>query len=154
MIKVILSFKNSWSACFDEIPMAIIKQASYWIASPISSIFNSSISEGHFPSVLKLAHVTTVHKKGSYTNSSNYRPLSILSVFSKLLEKLLFSRLINYLNHYNLLHHSQHGINNVEAFKKMRKLKVLPESSDSEGVNELSLDMVDENISSSIDQSH
>ncbi|KAG8236069.1 hypothetical protein J437_LFUL011993 [Ladona fulva] len=73
------------------IPMTIIKQASYWIASPISSIFNSSMSEGHFPSILKLAHVTPVHKKGSYTNSINYHPISILSVFSKILEKLFLT---------------------------------------------------------------
>ncbi|KAG8237672.1 hypothetical protein J437_LFUL015566 [Ladona fulva] len=112
IIKVILSFKYSWLAGFDEIPMTIIKQASYWIASPISSIFNSSISEGHFPFILKLAHITPVHKKGSYTNSSNYHPISILSVFFTILEKLLFSHLINYLNHYNLLHHSQHGFRN------------------------------------------
>ncbi|KAG8226076.1 hypothetical protein J437_LFUL006383 [Ladona fulva] len=53
---------KSWSAGFDEIP--IIKQAAYSIASPISSIFNSSTNEGHFHSSLKLAYVAAVHKNG------------------------------------------------------------------------------------------
>ncbi|KAG8235316.1 hypothetical protein J437_LFUL003597 [Ladona fulva] len=82
IIKVILSFKSSWPAGSDEIPMTIIKQASYWIASPISSIFNSSISEEHFPSILKLAHVTPVHKKGSYTNSSMRADRNLVNIVS------------------------------------------------------------------------
>jgi hypothetical protein len=91
------------------VPTPIITQAAKLISTPLSSIFNLSICNGHFPSNLKTSVIIPVHKKGSHSESNNYRPIALLSVFSKILEKLLYSRITNYLCHHNLLQPSQHG---------------------------------------------
>ena len=60
-------------------------------------IFNASFLTGIVPERIKLARVIPVFKKGSQVSLSNYRPISLLSIFNKLLEKLAFNRLSNYL---------------------------------------------------------
>lgn len=63
----------------------------------ISEIVNSSFEQGVFPSQLKLAKVVPIHKGGSKTDVSNYRPISLLSAFSKIFEKLMHNRLYRFL---------------------------------------------------------
>ena len=78
--------------------------------SPIlTSIFNSSIQEGVFPSDLKLAKCIPIHKGDDPLNPSNYRPISILNFTSKIFEKLLHTRLITYLDKNKLLYKNQYG---------------------------------------------
>ena len=64
---------------------------------PLETLFNASFSTGIVPSNFKLANVIPVHKKGSQTCLSHYRPISLLSIFNKLLEKLMCNRLIGFL---------------------------------------------------------
>lgn len=61
------------------------------------SIVNESLLSGIFPDKLKLAEVTPVFKKGSTQDKDNYRPISVLSVFSKIFEKVMYKRLYAYL---------------------------------------------------------
>ena len=78
--------------------------------SPIlTSIFNSSIQEGVFPSGLKLAKCIPIHKGDGPLNPSNYRPISILNFSSKFFEKLLHTRLITYLDNNKLIYKNQFG---------------------------------------------
>ena len=71
-----------------SIPISILKILKSELESSLQVILNTS-----FPDKFKLARVIPVFKKGSQTNLSNYRPISLLSVFHKLLEKLMFNRL-------------------------------------------------------------
>ena len=68
-----------------------------YISKPLEIVFNASISTGVVPSDFKIANVVPVFKKGSQSSLCNYRPISLISVFSKLLEKLVYYRLIKFL---------------------------------------------------------
>ena len=76
-----------------SIPISVLKILKSELAGPLQVIFNTPFLTGIVPDKFKLARVIPVFKKGSQTNLSNYRPISLLSVFNKLLEKLMFNRL-------------------------------------------------------------
>ena len=80
----------------------------------MSNITNSSFLQGVFPSQLKVAKVVPIHKSGSKTNVENYRPISLLSVFSKFFEKLMHHRVYDFLQRNNSLSDLQFG------FRKQR----------------------------------
>ena len=74
--------------------MKIYKQfLSYWL----SKLVNLSFEVGEFPDILKVAKITPIHKKESKLDFLNYRPISLLSVFSKIYEKLIYTRVYSYL---------------------------------------------------------
>ncbi len=70
---------------------------------------NKSIDESIFPSVFKTAVITPIYKSGSKNEISNYRPISILPVVSKILEKAIIEQLTDHLDCNNLLHSMQFG---------------------------------------------
>jgi len=73
----------------------------------LTHIANKSISTGIFPERLKYSIVNPVYKKGDKTSPANYRPISLLTAFSKVLEKVLYNRLIGFLDNNNLLNPQQ-----------------------------------------------
>ena len=75
----------------------------------LSNIINSSFETGYFPTQLKMAKVIPIHKSGTKTEVSNYRPISLLSSFSKIFEKLMHFRLSDFLEKNNVLHDMQYG---------------------------------------------
>jgi len=83
------SLKNKSSAAIDGIPDYIVKQCIELLNVPLANIYNASLESGTFPDKLKIAKVILVHKKGDTRDINNYRPIALLSVFSKLLEKLM-----------------------------------------------------------------
>jgi hypothetical protein len=72
------------SAGADEIPDFIVKGCIEFIKKPLHFIFNESINQGVFPDLLKIAKIRPVYKKGNRQKISNYRPISVLSIFSKI----------------------------------------------------------------------
>ena len=68
-----------------------------------------SLSTGIVPEKLKIAKVIPVFKKGAKDNVSNYRPISVLPIFSKILEKCMYNRLFNFLNQFNIICNNQFG---------------------------------------------
>ena len=79
------------------------------LVTPITHLMNLSLQHGVFPSRLKTANITPIHKGGPPDVATNYRPISVLTTLSKLLEKLVYCRLINFLTINNVLSNSQFG---------------------------------------------
>ena len=75
----------------------------------LANLINSSFNDGIFPEQLKLAKVVPIHKAGKRTEVSNYRPISLLSTFSKIYEKAMHIRVDNYLTTNNILYENQYG---------------------------------------------
>ena len=95
--KIIGSFKDS-AAGWDDLKSSMIKHIKESIIVPLVHICNRSFVTGIFPSELKIANVVPIYKSGDEMAFSNYRPVSVLPVFSKLLERLVYNRLISYIN--------------------------------------------------------
>ena len=76
---------------------------------PLSHIFNLSLTTGNVPTNLKISKIIPVFKKGDPHQISNYRPISLLPCFSKILERIVYTRLFNHLNQYSLLNDCQYG---------------------------------------------
>ena len=109
-IKLLISkFQNKISCGIDEIPTTILKSCSNAIAKPLAIIINCSLSQGVFPDKLKIAKVCPVFKSGDKEIIQNYRPISILPCFSKVYEKIMYSRLSNYLESKKILSEKQYG---------------------------------------------
>ena len=79
------------------------------ISKPLCHIFNLSLSTGIFPDKLKIARVTPVFKSGDKCELSNYRPISVLPCFSKILEKIVYNRTVKFLDRNNILGSYQYG---------------------------------------------
>lgn len=103
------NLKNTNSTGPDQFSTSIIKKCAIHLAKPLCHIINICISEGCFPNLLKISKVIALFKKGDPKLLSNYRPISLLSVFSKIIEKILAKRIIKFLESNNLLANSQHG---------------------------------------------
>ena len=93
--KIIMQLKNKKSFGFDGIPDFILKKCADNIKEPLADIMNACFSEGIFPTVLKLSIIKPIFKKGSKYDFSNYRPVILLSVFSKKIRKM-FSQFATY----------------------------------------------------------
>lgn len=109
IISTINSLKGSSSSSQDHITSIILKQNKQFLAGPLLHICNASFESGSFPNVLKKSVITPVYKNGDKTLIQNYRPISILPTISKVLEKLINNRLVEYLETYNLLSPNQYG---------------------------------------------
>jgi hypothetical protein len=92
-----------------SVPISVLKILRQVISKPLVTLFNASFEVGVVPTSLKLANVIPVYKKGSPACLCNYRPISLLSIFSKLLEKLVCSRLLDFLEKKNVLYDNQFG---------------------------------------------
>ena len=108
---VVSSLTNSKSEGQDGICITPIKDEviDLWAPPPLSFICNLSFSLGVFPDALKIAKILPVFKCDDNTSFSNYRPISILPCFSKILEKLYYSRLSQFLFKFRILNHHQYG---------------------------------------------
>ena len=93
----------------DKIPAKYVKLGAPALSNILSVLINECFSIGKFPHTLKIARLTPIHKDGPKDVSSNYRPISILSILSKLIEKLTYNRLIKYIDRNSILSRNQFG---------------------------------------------
>ena len=93
----------------DGLGPRILKLAAVILAPSITSLINKSIDSAYFPTQLKIAKIFPIHKSGSKSDPSNYRPISILPTISKLFEKHINKHLMGFLNKYNLIYENQSG---------------------------------------------
>ena len=109
IIAIINSLDETKSSGPCSVPTKLLKSARNEISVPLSEICNISFEEGIFPDKNKIAKVIPSHKKGPTNDVNNYRPISLLSVFSKIMEKLMASRLTNYLELHEIIYPNQFG---------------------------------------------
>ena len=93
----------------DQISGKMLKMTALSIAYPITVIFNKSIASGVFPTSWKSSYVVPIPKANCYNNPSNYRPVSLLPILSKLLEKHIYSLLNHHLQNTQPLSNFQWG---------------------------------------------
>ena len=79
------------------------------MSTPLEIIYNHSLSSGLVPDQFKLANVIPIHKKDSTTCINNYSPISLLSIINKIMKKLMYKRLINFIDKYGILYDKQFG---------------------------------------------
>ena len=104
----IKSLKDSSSGP-DGISSEIVKQSLQCIVQPLTHVANLSLEQGVFPDEMKVAKVIPLFKSGEKTSVNNFRPISLLPVFSKILEKSMSKRLMHFLTENNILHPHQFG---------------------------------------------
>ena len=102
------------------------------ISKHLATICNLSFSTGIFPTILKTVKVIPIHKKDSKLEVSNYRPISLLSNIDKIFEKLMHSRLIEFLEERQILYYKQFGFRKDFSTKHviLNLLKIIPKALD------------------------
>jgi hypothetical protein len=101
--------KLSNSCGYDEVSSELLKLCSYYISSPLNYVCNRALLTGVFPDRLKYVTVRPLFKKGNKDDVNNCRPISILTSFSKIFEKVMQTRLVEHLNDNNILVKEQYG---------------------------------------------
>ena len=105
---IIRSLKNS-SAGHDEFPTFVGKLCVDSYIEPLTFLINYSLKTGVFPSELKLARVVPIFKAGDSSALTNYRPISVLTFFAKVFEKIVYNKLLNFISDNNILYDHQYG---------------------------------------------
>ncbi len=107
--KTIKNFKPKNSSDAQGVSTKMVNFIGYEISVPLAHIFNLSLSNGVFPSKLKLCRVVPIFKAGNNMECDNYRPISLLSSVSKILEKIVAGKLVHHLTTNDLLYVHQYG---------------------------------------------
>ena len=93
----------------DDISPSVLKFISREIGTPLSVLINGCLEAGHFPEFLKVARVTPVFKAGDPTMFGNYRPISVLSAFSKIFERIIQKRILGFFKKQGSIYCAQYG---------------------------------------------
>ena len=110
LLKYVTNCRHSGTAVGnDNISMNLIKETINLVISPLASIINLSITSGIVPKQLKIARVIPLYKSGEQDIFTNYRPVSVLPAFSKILERVMYNRVLKFLNKNNILSDNQYG---------------------------------------------
>ena len=109
VFKTVMNLKNKNSSGFDGISIRFLKDSLPVLAFYLTVIINTSIVTGIVPEKWKYAIVCPLLKQGDVEDPSNYRPISLLSVLSKVLEKVVANQLYEFLSLNNFFSESQHG---------------------------------------------
>ena len=107
--RTILNLDQTKSIGPYSIPIKALKILGPKIFHPLTKIINLSFTKGIFPSKLKIAKVISIFKKGDPEVPSNYRPISLLPIFSKIFEKLMYERIYSFLKEQKLIYPLQFG---------------------------------------------
>ena len=107
--KIVMNMRPKTSSSVDGISNALLKDLVHVIKGPLCDIFNKSLSTGVFPELMKVAKVQPLHKGGDPIIPDNYRPISLLPVISKVLEKIVYTRVVAHLENNKILYTRQFG---------------------------------------------
>ena len=107
-VEIAISSLKSSGSIF-SISAAVLEDTKHIISGILSNIFNLCVVQGYFPEELKLGRITPIHKKGSKTVINNYRPVCNLSPFSKIFERIVYNRMLEFINKNNVFSTTQYG---------------------------------------------
>ena len=107
--KMLVSLRTGKSPGLDGIEPELLKRAASVLAGPLSLLFSESLSRGRVPSAWREARVAPIHKKGSFSDPANYRPVSLTSVVSKILERWVSGYIEGLLRENSVLGDEQFG---------------------------------------------
>ena len=110
IIQIVERLENKTSVDINGISGKFLKNLIYPVAKPLAHIFNISVEKGIFPENMKTSRTIPIYKnEGSKRDCTNYRPISIINCFSKVLEKAIYLRLTNFLEQKNFFYANQFG---------------------------------------------
>ena len=103
------------SSGHNDVSNVLLKSFKNSLTYPLTLIFNQSINEGIFPDKMKLAEVIPLYKNKVMDHLVNYRPISLLMTMSKVLEKLMYKKVVAFIDKHNILYRSQYGFLNQRS---------------------------------------
>ena len=106
---IINELKDKATSDYYGMTMFLVKKVRDIIAEPLADAINHAFTIGVYPPELKIARVVPVHKSGDINCPTNYRPISILPLLSKIFETALKNRMVKYLEERNIISDAQHG---------------------------------------------
>jgi len=110
IVDIVSKFSNSKSLDFYWLSNYIVKLTIEYIKEPFAFIINKCLQFGYFSDLLKISKIVPIYKKkGDKSDPKNYRPISIVPIFSKVIESVMHKQLYNYFEAYNLFSESQFG---------------------------------------------
>ena len=109
VLKLLKNVEVNKAAGIDNISGRFLKDGADILAIPVTQICNLSIKLSHFPHDCKLAKLKPLYKKGSKTDPKNYRPISLLPIVSKIIEKIIHDQTMEYLTDNKILYRYQSG---------------------------------------------
>ena len=109
VLKILRDIGTSKAAGIDRLPGRFLKDGADVLAKPVTDIRNLSISLNKFPRAFKLAKAKPIFKKGRKTNVSSYRPISLLPILSKVIEKVVHEQTTKFSNDNNIFYKYQSG---------------------------------------------
>ena len=90
-------------------PTHLLREVSHIISQPLACLLNMSVSLGTYPRKLKLVKIIPIFKADNVEDPNNYRPISLLSNFNKVFEKLIYVRMSSFIDKHDLLYTAQYG---------------------------------------------
>ena len=109
VLKILQATNASKATGCDAIPARIIKDIAHEIAAPLTFLVNKSLQSGIFPTSEKIAKINPIYKSGDHADIDNYRPISVLNILSKVVERIAYNQLYDYLESNDLLNQNQYG---------------------------------------------
>ena len=106
IVKIASEFANGKAS---DIHIRVIKRAVPVLAKYLKLLYNDCITRGNFPSALKVGRISPIFKKGDTQLIENYRPVSILPIFGKIFEKIIYARINSFVQAQGILHENQFG---------------------------------------------
>ena len=107
--RIVMGLKNTKSVGLDDLDVHTIKLIIDDILPSLTHIINLSLDSSVFPDLWKSAKIIPLLKKGDPLSAKNYRPVALLPILSKILEKVVFKQIVNYMETNKLIHPSHHG---------------------------------------------
>lgn len=109
IIKIIASLNNTNSEGHDGIATQVIKECREEISDVLAYVVNISLETGVFPEILKRSVVKPLYKKKDRSSMANYRPITLIPIFSKIFEKIMHNKLTSFFGKHNVIHKTQYG---------------------------------------------
>lgn len=107
--RIIDNLATNSSMGYDYLNARHIKKLKSIITPLLTKSINKWMGENYFPSFMKIARITPIYKNGDRCLAENYRPISVLPIFSKVFERVIYTRMVDYLQIQNIIHKNQFG---------------------------------------------